>query len=118
MPEEMNLELFKAKVFDYEHETEWKFKGERPAIIDFYADWCGPCRMVGPVLEKISTKYTGKLDIYKVNTDSEQELAAMFGVQSIPTLVFIPKNGNPLVSVGALPEKAISRIVKEELNVN
>lgn len=117
MPEQMNLTMFKEKVFDYEQEKEWKFKGERPAIIDFYADWCGPCRMVGPVLEKIGTKYSGKLDVYKVNTDIEQELAGMFGVQSIPTLVFIPKDGNPMVSVGALPEKEIDRIVKEELKV-
>ncbi len=118
MPEQMNLTMFKEKVFDYEQEKEWKFKGDRPAIIDFYADWCGPCRMVGPVLEKIGTKYSGKLDVYKVDTDVEQELAGMFGVQSIPTLVFIPKDGNPMVSVGALPEKEIDRIVKEELNVS
>jgi len=118
MPEQMNLTMFKEKVFDYEQEKEWKFKGDRPAIIDFYADWCGPCRMVGPVLEKIGTKYSGKLDVYKVDTDVEQELAGMFGVQSIPTLVFIPKDGNPMVSVGALPEKEIDRIVKEELKVS
>jgi thioredoxin len=117
MSEQMNLDMFKSAVFNYETEKEWKFLGTKPAIIDFYADWCGPCKMVGPVLDKIADKYAGKLSVYKVNTDVEQELAGMFGVQSIPTLVFIPMEGTPMVSVGALPEKEIDKIVQNDLRV-
>jgi len=115
MTEHLTLEAFKTKVFDYENEKEWKYIGEKPAIIDFYADWCGPCKMVAPVLEKLSTKYSDKLSIYKVDTEAEQELAGMFGVQSIPTLLFIPKDGQPRVSMGALPEKEFERIIAELL---
>ena len=76
---------FKAKIFDYENVKDWKYQGQLPAIIDFYADWCGPCKMVAPILEELSNEYAGKIVIYKVNTDIEQELSAVFGIQSIPT---------------------------------
>jgi len=113
--EHLTLEAFKQKVFDYENEKEWKYRGELPAIIDFYADWCGPCKMVAPVLEKLATKYDGKLSIYKVDTEAEQELAGMFGIQSIPTILFIPKEGQPRVSMGAMPEKEFERIISDVL---
>jgi len=88
--EQLTLGTFKEKVFDYEKNKEWKFEGDRPAIIDFYADWCGPCKMVEPVLEELSSEYKGKVDIYRVNTEMQQELAAAFGIRSIPSLLFVP----------------------------
>ncbi|GAB1455467.1 MAG: thioredoxin [Spirochaetia bacterium] len=115
MSEQLTLAMFKDKIFDYENNKEWKFNGERPAIIDFYADWCGPCKMVAPVLDTISTKYDGKLDVFKVDTEAEQELSSMFGIQSIPTIVFIPMSGQPSVSMGAMPEKEFERIIGEML---
>ncbi len=118
MPELLTLGTFKDKIFDYENEKEWKYRGELPAIVDFYADWCGPCKMVAPVLDKLAKKYDGKLSIYKVDTEAEQELAGMFGVQSIPTLLFIPKEGEPRVVMGALPEKEFERIIGEVLSVS
>ncbi len=115
MSEHLTLGAFKERIFDYETEKEWKYKGEVPAIIDFYADWCGPCKMVAPILDKLSVKYEGKLSIYKVDTEAEQELASMFGVQSIPTILFIPKDGQPRVSMGAMPEKEFERVIAELL---
>lgn len=117
MSEHLTLATFKDKVFDYENEKEWKYRGTLPAIIDFYADWCGPCKMVAPVLEKLAKKYDGKLHVYKVNTEDEQELAGMFGIQSIPTLLFIPVEGQPRVSMGAMPEKEFERIIADVLMV-
>lgn len=118
MPELLTLGSFKDKIFDYENEKEWKYRGELPAIVDFYADWCGPCKMVAPVLDRLAKKYDGKLSIYKVDTEAEQELAGLFGVQSIPTLLFIPKEGEPRVAMGALPEKEFERIIGEVLSVS
>jgi len=115
MSEHLTLGAFKERIFDYENEKEWKYKGEIPAIIDFYADWCGPCKMVAPILDKLSVKYEGKLTVYKVDTEAEQELASMFGVQSIPTILFIPKDGQPRVSMGAMPEKEFERVIAELL---
>ena len=114
----LTKETFKEKVFDYETNKEWKFKGDKPCIIDFYADWCGPCRMVGPILEELSGEYSGKIDIYKIDTDKEQELALLFNVSSIPSILFVPVNGQPQMSVGAQSkhsfEKAISKIFNIE----
>jgi thioredoxin len=90
MPEHLTKETFKDKVFDFENNSEWKYEGDLPAIIDFYADWCGPCKMVEPVLEELAEEYDGKMHIYKIDTDAEQELAAAFGIQSIPSMLFIP----------------------------
>jgi len=115
MTEHLTLAMFKERVFDYENEKEWKYRGELPAIIDFYADWCGPCKMVAPLLEKLSGKYEGKLIIYKVDTEAEQELASMFGIQSIPTILFVPTVGQPRVSMGAIPEKEFERLISELL---
>jgi thioredoxin len=111
----MTVQDFKEQVFDYEKEQDWKYKGELPAIIDFYADWCGPCKMVAPILEELSNEYAGKLNIYKVDTDKEMELSALFGIQSIPTLLFIPKEGAPMVQHGAIPKNIFQKVIEDRL---
>jgi thioredoxin len=117
MPEELTKATFQEKVFNYEQNKEWKFEGKLPAIIDFWAEWCGPCRMVAPVLEELSKEYEGKINIYKVNTENEQELAAAFGIQSIPSLLFIPMDEQPQMAAGALPKDAFVKIIDEVLKV-
>ncbi len=117
MIEHLTVETFKQKVFNYEANTEWKFEGTKPAIIDFYADWCGPCKMVAPILEELAAEYDGKLDIYKVDTESEQELASVFGVRSIPSLLFIPKDSQPQMAQGALPKDTFKKAFKDVLGV-
>jgi len=116
--EHLTTETFKAKVFNYETSKEWKFAGERPAIIDFYADWCQPCKMVAPILEELKEEYGEKLDIFKVNTEQERELASVFGIQSIPSLLFIPQDGQPQMAMGALPKETFRQAISEVLNVN
>lgn len=111
----LTTQEFKDQIFDYTKEQEWKYQGTLPAIIDFYADWCGPCKMVAPVLEELSDEYAGKLNIYKVDTEKEQELAAVFGIQSIPTFLFIPAQGQPMMQPGALPKKVFKQVIDEEL---
>lgn len=106
---------FKDNIFDYEVEQEWKYKGQLPAIIDFYADWCGPCKMVAPVLEELAGEYEGKVTIYKVDTEAEQELSSIFGIQSIPTFLFIPLEGVPMVQAGALPKQAFKQVIETRL---
>ncbi len=113
----LTKETFLQKVFNYEQNKEWKFEGELPCIIDFYADWCGPCKMVGPVLKELAEEYQGKLNIYKVDTDSQQELAAAFGIQSIPSILFVPLNGKPQMAAGALPKNALKKAISEVLNI-
>lgn len=107
---------FKEKVFNYETEKDWKYEG-LPAIVDFYADWCGPCKMVAPILEELSKEYENRLVIYKVNTDTEQELSAIFGIQSIPTMLFIGANGEPMMQPGALPKHVLKQVIEEQLLV-
>jgi thioredoxin len=116
--EHLTLETFRQKVFDWEKNKDWKFEGQRPAIIDFYADWCGPCRMVAPVLEDLSKEYAGKVDIYKIDTEKEQDLAALFGIRSIPSLLFVPLSGKPQMAMGALPKEAFVDAIKNVLGVN
>lgn len=106
---------FKTKVFNYEGATEWSFAGERPALIDFYADWCGPCKAIAPVMEQLSEEYAGQLDIYKVDTDAEQELSMVFGINSIPSLLFIPMQGQPMMQAGALPKHVLKSVIEKEL---
>lgn len=115
MTVKLTTEDFKKNVFNYETEKEWKYSGELPAIIDFYADWCGPCKMVAPVLEELAKEYSGKVTIYKVDTEVEQELAAVFDIRSIPTFLFIPKEGRPMMQPGALPKNAFKQVIEEEL---
>ena len=117
MTVELTTESFKEKVFDYEKNTEWVFEGEKPAIIDFWAPWCGPCKMVGPVLEELSEEFDGKVDIYKVNVDDEPELAQAFGIQSIPSLLFVPMNEQPQMAMGALPKETFKKAINEALKV-
>ncbi len=112
---QLTTEAFKQDIFDYTQEKEWKYKGTKPAIIDFYADWCGPCKMVAPVLEELAGEYKDSLTIYKVDTEVEQELAAVFGIQSIPTFLFIPMEGLPMLQPGALPKKAFQQVIAEHL---
>jgi len=109
---------FKEKVFNYETNKEWKYEGALPAIVDFYADWCQPCKMVAPVLEDLASEYAGKIMIYKVNTEEERELASVFGIQSIPTLIFIPKEGQPQAAMGALPRQTFEKVIKDVLLKN
>jgi thioredoxin len=112
---QLTAEGFREKVFDYTNNEEWQYNGSLPAIIDFYADWCGPCKAVAPVLEEISNEYEGKLLIYKIDTDKEQELSMLFGIQSIPTLLFIPVQGVPVMQKGAIPKKAFQQVIEERL---
>ena len=108
---------FLDKVFNYEEGKEWELKGELPVIIDFYADWCGPCKMVAPVLEELSEDYEGKVHIYKVDTEAEQELAGAFGIRSIPSILFCPKGEQPQMAQGALPKHEFEKLFKEVLKV-
>ena len=116
--EHLTKETFLKKVFNFEENKDWKFEGELPAIIDFYADWCGPCKTVAPILEELADEYDGKVQIYKVDTEKEQELAAAFGIRSIPSLLFIPKDGQPQMAAGALPKEAFQDVIKDVLQVN
>jgi thioredoxin len=117
MLEHLTIDTFKTKVFNFEVNKEWKFEGDAPCLIDFYADWCGPCKMVAPILEKLQGEYGDKLNIYKVNTEEEGELAAMFGIQSIPSLLFVPKEGKPQMAMGALPKETFEQAFKEVFGI-
>ncbi len=97
--EHLNKDTFLSKVFDYEKNKDWNYSGELPCLIDFYADWCGPCKMVAPILEELAEEYKGKINIYKVDTEEEQELAGVFGIRSIPSLLFCPKDGAPQMAM-------------------
>ena len=112
----LSAEKFKEEVFDYTQENkDWNFKGKIPAIIDFYADWCGPCKAVAPILEELSSEYADKIVIYKVDTEVEQELSAMFGIRSIPSILFIPMNEQPMMQAGALPKNALVDVIENQL---
>ena len=116
-PEVVKLtnDSFKKLVFNYEMNKEWKFEGKKPAIVDFYADWCSPCRQLAPVIEEIAKEYAGKIDVYKVDTEKERVLAQNLGITSLPTLIFIPVVGNPQVAMGALPKETLVKAINDVL---
>lgn len=113
--ENLTVETFKENVFDFTQGQEWNYKGDKPAIIDFYADWCGPCKMVAPILEELDSEYGDKINIFKIDTEEQSELAAVFGIQSIPSLLFVPVNEQPQMAVGALPKEAMVNAINEIL---
>lgn len=112
----MTADVFKENFFDYTKSQEWEYKGERPAVVDFYADWCGPCKAIAPVLEELAEEYNGQIDIYKVDTEVESELSAAFGIRSIPSLLFVPMGDKqPMMQAGALPKDALKQVIDKEL---
>lgn len=117
MIEHLTKEKFLDRVFNYEKNTEWKFAGTKPCIIDFYADWCGPCKMVAPVLDELAKDYNGKLDVYKIDTEEELELASAFDIRNIPSFLFVPVDGQPQMALGALPKEVFEKAFKEVLGV-
>lgn len=117
MTELLTKQAFFEKVFNFEENKDWKFNGEIPCIIDFYADWCGPCKSLAPILEVLGEEYKGKVNIYKVDTEAEQELSGAFGIRSIPSMLFVPMEGQPQMAQGALPKQELERIISEVLLV-
>ena len=114
----ITTEEFKTLVFDFTKSQDWKFEGELPTLLDFYADWCGPCKMVAPILDELAKEYAGKINIYKIDTEAEQELSAMFQIRSIPSMLFIPKGKQPMMNAGALPKHQLKDIIEKELLEN
>jgi thioredoxin len=115
-PELLTAATFKEKIMDYEKNPNmWVFAGDKPAIVDFYADWCRPCRMIAPIMEELAVEYEGKINIYKVDTEAQRELASTFGITSLPTVMFIPMSGNPSAQRGALSKEAYKQIIDDFL---
>ena len=117
MIEHLDIETFKNKVFNYEINKEWKFEGDKPCLIDFYADWCGPCKLIAPIMDELSKEYDGLVDIYKIDTENQQELAQMFGIRSIPSVLFVPLGEKPRMSVGALPKEGFVKAIEDLFGV-
>lgn len=113
MVKEITTDEFKEEIFDFSTEKEWKFKGDVPTIIDFHAEWCGPCKTLGPTLEEVEKDLDGQINVIKVNVEEQQELGAIFGIQSIPSLLFIPMEGAPQMAVGALPKDVVYNALNE-----
>ena len=116
--QQLNKADFLEKVFNFEQSREWRFEGDQPCIVDFHADWCQPCKLLSPVLDELAKEYQGKLDVYGVDTAAERELAAVFGIRSIPTMLFVPLRGKPRMMVGAVPKNTIKQAIKEVLGVD
>jgi len=115
-PEHLTVETFKQKIFNYEKNPDtWVFEGDLPCIVDFYADWCKPCKLIAPIMEELATEYKGKINIYKVNTEQQRELSTLFGIKSIPSVLFIPMTGKPQMSTGALPKESFKQVIDEFL---
>ncbi len=117
MVQHLTKQEFLDKVFNYESEKEWIFNGDIPAVIDFYADWCGPCKVLSPVIDELSDEYSGKVQFYKVDTEAEQELAGVFGIRSIPSILFIPSDEKPQMAAGALPKDQLKQVISDVLKV-
>lgn len=114
----LTAESFQKLVWDYKtNPKEWVFNGDQPVIIDFYADWCRPCKMVAPIMDELSKEFKGKVRIYKVNTDEQRELSGLFNINSIPAVLFVPKNGKPQMSVGAMQKPGYIEMIKTVLMV-
>jgi thioredoxin len=113
----IDSKTFKDTIFDYTESQQWDYKGDVPMIIDFYADWCGPCKAVAPIMDKLSEDYEGRVDIVKVDTEKEAELSQVFGIKSIPSVLFIPKDGEPKMAVGALDEKGYKNAIEDIMGV-
>ncbi len=112
----LTKEEFIKRVMDYQtNSKEWKYIGDKPAIIDFYASWCGPCRMVAPIMEELAQEYDGKIYVYKIDTEAETELAQLFGIRSIPSILFIPMEGQPMMTQGALPKAEFKKLIDDVL---
>lgn len=115
-PRHLTKAEFLSKVANFEKTPDrWEYLGARPCIVDFYASWCGPCKMLAPIIEELGEEYAGRVDIYKVDVDEQQELAALFGVRSIPTLLFIPRDGKPQLAQGAMPRAELRRLIDQLL---
>lgn len=111
----LTTESFKQKVFNYEVNKEWKYEGTTPCIVDFYADWCGPCKRIAPILDELAKEYDGEIIIYKVDTEKNRELSAAFGIRSIPSILFVPASGQPQMAQGALPKETFVNAIEEVL---
>lgn len=115
-PEHLTYDAFLKKVWNFEaHPQEWIYEGDVPCVIDFYADWCGPCKKVAPIMDELAKKFAGKLKVYKINVDNEKQLASVFRVRSIPSVLFVPKNGKPQMQTGAMQKDAYFKVVSEQL---
>lgn len=115
-PELLTNETFKQKVYNYvNNPEEWVYEGKLPCIVDFYADWCKPCKLIAPIMEELAIEYKGKITIYKVNTDQQRELSSLFGIRSIPSVLFVPLEGKPQMSTGALPKESFKQVIDEFL---
>jgi thioredoxin len=115
-PEQLTTVAFKEKVYNYTANPEdWVYEGKLPCIVDFYADWCKPCKLIAPIMEELANEYKGKILIYKVNTDQQRELSSVFGIRSIPSVLFVPMDGKPQMSTGALPKETFKQVIDEFL---
>jgi len=115
-PEHLTVQTFKEKIFNYEKNPDnWTFEGDLPCIVDFYADWCKPCKLIAPIMEELALEYKGKINVYKVNTEQQRELSTLFGIKSIPSVLFIPMKGKPQMSTGALPKESFKQVIDEFL---
>lgn len=112
---QMNGDLYLKNIADYNNTQEWKYKGEKPVVIDFYADWCGPCRKIAPLMKELAEEYKDQITIYKVNVDNEQQLATSLNIQSLPTILFIPMKGNPQIIIGLTDKATLKRAIDEVL---
>ena len=115
-PEHLTVETFKEKVFDYvKNSEEWVYEGDKPCVIDFYADWCKPCKIVAPIMDELAEEYKDQVYIYKINTEQQRELPRVFGVRSIPSVLFCPMEGQPQMTTGALPKETFKQVIDEFL---